>query len=285
MSEARETWLRRRRELVCASDVAAILGFDPNRSAIQVYMEKLGLESAEETELMIRGREFEDPIAWAYTRQTGRYAHNLGSFEIQLHPRAPWLGATLDRVTGARETTAPLQLKMALGSARDWRDEPPLHYQAQVQTEIACFGSSWGAIAALVGPGPLWVQDIVRDDAFMDAALPPLEEFLWRVRRKEPPPVDNSLALEPMRRLYAGGNGRTVELGDDAGQEFTQWIAAKDAVGHAESWAEEMEARLRARLGEATFGTLPGGQVLALKQRKGCATRTLSWFNSRRRRG
>src|SRR5687767_8539180 len=96
LPSARERWLAERRELLTASDVAAVLGVDPRRSPLSVYAEKRGLLEVAETPWMRWGRRVEGAIAEAYADETGRPVRDLG-LEIQRHPDVPWLGATLDR--------------------------------------------------------------------------------------------------------------------------------------------------------------------------------------------
>ncbi len=284
----REQWLQARRELVTASDVAAIIGEDPRRGALAVYAAKVGDVETAETVAMRRGRRFEAAIADDYADQTGRPVSSLGEYEITRHPDIPWLGATLDRLTGGSPSTpgpsgetvlesrmgrvvgtVPLQIKMAIGSAREWKDEPPLHYVVQVQTEMACYGAAWGALAALVGPGPLAAVDLVRDDAFFAALVPQLERFRWHVEKRIPPPADATPGTsKAIRLLWAGEDGATLPLGDEELALVTSWEQAKARVAAAKETSDLIENQLRARLQTASFGALPDGRFLTLKLTK-----------------
>jgi putative phage-type endonuclease len=269
-------WLAARRELITASDVAAVIGEDPRRGALAVYAAKVGDIEQDETVPMRRGRRFEGAIADEYADQTGRPVSDLGAYVIQRHPDIPWLGATLDRVTVGSGSTpapadcdAPLQIKMAIGSAREWKDGPPLHYVVQVQTEMACFGATWGALAALVGPGPLAAVDLVRDDAFFAALVPQLERFRWHVEKRIPPEADATPGTSAaIRRLWAGEDGQTIALGDEDLALVADWEAAKASKSAAEETVELLGNRLRARLQTASFGALPDGRFLTLKLTK-----------------
>ncbi len=281
LHSTREQWLATRRDLVTASDVAAILGVDSRRDAMAVYADKLGAGEVTEIEVMTRGREFEEPIARAYARQTGREVRALSEFEIQTHPDVPWLGATLDRVVAMpgewpltdggvliREKLAPLQLKLAGGSAAEWAEEAPVHYAIQVQIEMACFGSRWGALAGLVATHmPLVTYDFQREDEFLSEAMPALERFRWHVKTRTPPPP-TALSLAPLKRLYPGSNGETLPLDLSALDDVVRWERAKAAAKAADEAVDEIEAKLRARVGEYTFGALPDGSFLTLKTTK-----------------
>lgn len=274
--DARGQWLLARRELVTASDVAALIGEDPRRGPLAVYASKVGDIETAETVPMRRGRRFEGAIADEYQDQTRRPVACLGEYEITRHPSIPWLGATLDRVTVGSAATpapsegkAPLQIKMAIGSAGEWKDEPPLHYVVQVQVEMGCFGSTWGALAALVGPGPLAAVDLVRDDDFLLALVPQLERFRWHVANRIPPEADGKPGTSAaIRRLWAGEDGETVALDAEAAKLVLQWEQAKDRISGAKDTAETLENQLRARLGSASFGALADGSFLTLRLQK-----------------
>lgn len=277
--DPRAAWKAERRHMLTASDVAAVLGEDPRRSAFQVWADKVGDVETEETEAMARGRDFEEAIGRAYGRQTGRPVGSLNPYEIARHPDIPWLGATLDRTTlgtvrspdpfggveiRAGQTIAagtvasgraPLQIKMALGSASEWKDEPPLGYVVQVNIEMACFRAQWGALCALVGPGPLKTIDLVRNDDFLRVALPKLEQFWRLVQRREPPPVDALPGTaEAIRKLWPGANGETVPLDEDAGRLMDHLEAARARIAAAEETERGLANQLRVRMGEASFG-------------------------------
>lgn len=316
---AREQWLMQRRELVTASDVAAILGVDKNRDALAVFADKLGLGETEENEAMLRGRDFEDAIGRTYARQTRRAVSTPGEYEIQIHPIVRWLGATLDRRTLRDESEdetviwIPLQLKMALGSGYEWREEPPRAYVVQVQIEIQCDDKPMGVLAGLVGPGPLSVADILRDQEFFDLALPVLERFLWHVQTKTPPEPQSGLALEPLKRLWPRGDGHTITLTDHTFEPCDGCVSSDrhhlvignchecglppeaHAAGIAATWeskrsegkrleeeSKAAEARLRHMLGGAQYGDLGDGSLIERKIGKRSDTLQRIWPKRRR---
>lgn len=313
----REKWLEARRAPlpdggppIHASEVAAILGYDHRRDPVHVYLDKIGEGESEETEVMARGRDFEDAIARAYVRQTGRAVRDLGAYEIQQHPAIPWLRATLDRVTWASEQIGdlpgelrgnmkivecaeimklgprPLQIKLAGGSAEEWAGpEPPLRYQVQVQVEIACYGSSWGALAALTSMyRPLVTFDLERRDSFIEAALPHLEAFRDCVRRRVPPEPKSAAGLEPIKRLYGppDDDAETPVLDDEALAHANTWEAAKADRATAEDQAKEAEAYLRWRMAGAEWGKLPDGSFLRVAARRDGVTILNRWRPRRR---
>jgi len=274
----RDAWLARRRALVTASDAAAILGVDPRRGPLAVYAAKLGVES-DETEPMAWGRRLEDAIAEAYGAETGREViAPADPYEITVHPELDWLGATLDRTTRGCQASpppvglvagfGPLQLKAVSDWRRkDWLEEPPIHYQVQVQVEMACAGAAWGSLAAFQGiTRPVAWADLVRNDGFLAAALPRLHKFWWRVQRREPPEADGLPGTtEAIRTLWARDDGQTIALDGEALALVGEWDDARALAGTQAGRVRELTNRLRTRMGSATFGALPDGSFLTLK--------------------
>ena len=300
----RDEWLAKRRETmpdggprVQASELPTILWGDQ----LSLYLDKIGQGEDFDSLLLQRGRRWEAVVAEEYAQQTGRFLTDPGAFVIQQHPTIPWLGATLDRVVRwelfavheiapfevrlgpvTEMSSAPLQIKVAMGRAREWEAGPPLPVLTQVQAEIACFGSSWGAIAALTNYfAPLQVFDVERDDEFLALALPHVEEFRDRVRDRRPPEPRSSDALPALRRLYGTGNGETIEL-DQSGQALVvEWERALEAEDSAKEWASECRARLLALMAGASWAKLPDGSTLVQKKHGNGLTLKREWWRRR----
>lgn len=322
--DPRRAWLAKRRESLGASDVAAVLGYDRHRTALQVYASKVGDDEGADSPAMRWGRKAEALVAEMYGEETERPILTPDPYEILAHPDLPWLTATLDRRTlgstkhpeptpfrglGAVVESAPLECKVQHGARGvDWEREPPTGYQMQVMVQLSVTRAPWGSICAAIGwpPKPVW-YDLVRDDEFLAAAVPKLEAFWFGcVVARVPPEPTSHLDLEPLRRLFPAGNGETVPLnrtlllgheyegsphsGDDGGgicvasldavhvcnrREFAhyedpldlvaEWDAARACIVRSAREADRLEAKLRARVGAATFGLLASGDYLHRK--------------------
>lgn len=272
LGDARARWLARRRELITASDVAAILGEDPRRGPLAVYAEKIGALETEENRAMRRGRRLEPVIAEEYSEETGRPVFPLDPYDIVIHPDIPWLGATRDRETagcernpGLADGRAPLELKGVAGqNVRAWKDEPPPYFQVQVQIQMACTGAQWGSLTALLSGLAITWKDLARDEGFLRLAYPRLDEFRLRVLRRDPPDADGLPGTGGiLRALYADGDGETVYLGDDAEQLVDGWEKAKADERDGKARAKRLRNTLMRRIGANSFGNLPDGSWLA----------------------
>lgn len=286
----REQWLEARRNLVTASDAAAILGLDSRRDALEVYCGKLGIADDEDNAAMEFGREAEELVARGYAKLSGRRAWNPcqpGEYRILIHPEHPWLGASIDRLTTddpcGVHVCVPLECKVQHYVRRDeWEPEPPMEYQCQLQIQIAVMGVGSGVLAAAFGWPPRPHFAVCRaDPEFFDLAVPKLLAFHEAVKNRIPPEPRSSDALPALRRLYGTGNGETIEL-DQAGQALVvEWERALEASDSASEWASECRARLLGLMAGASWAKLPDGSTLVQKKHGNGLTLKREWWRRR----
>lgn len=264
----REDWLTARREMLTASDVAAVLGADPRRGPLAVYEAKITGHNMQDNNWLKFGRAVETAIAGLYEVETDRQTEDLGAFEIQEHPDLPWLGATLDRITWRDSDTlpGPLELKHVGDFSRkeNWIDEPPLHYQIQLQMQMACTNSTWGSLAGMFPGYQLAYRDFEFDSELLKGIYPILDKFWDRVLRKDPPPADVlPSTLDVVKRLYGQEDGEAVEL--ECSSLADEWESAREREKIAKEEKKEIEIQLRDKMKTATFGHLNDGTMLTLK--------------------
>jgi putative phage-type endonuclease len=289
----REQWLMERREIITASDAAAILGVDPYRLPSDIYLEKTGLGSVQETEPMRWGKRLENAIAAGYVAKTRRRVHDEVPYEVTRHPDIPWLGATLDRgVTwagysadfpgergpegiGATDLGA-LELK-ATGDASKWDDdESPLAYQIQLTVQMACSRRRWGSLAAFVSIyQPVTCRDHLFDAELFALMVPKLEQFRGYVQRREPPTHDPFwFSHDAIRQLWPADSGESIVLligkEEDGGQNralalVEEWEKHKEAESAARVSRELCENALRLLMQDASTAYLKDGTSLNLK--------------------
>lgn len=263
MTLSREEWLAERRNHIGASDAWKIL----LGRKLEVYEAKVTGYSQEDNDWLKFGRDVEGAIANMYAAKTERVVTDIGYTTINKHPSVPFLGATLDRVVGICQDrpNCPLELKNIgdYSSAKAYQEDPRIDHQIQLQIQMACMGAQWGSLAALFPGYNLVWKDFERNDDFLEAVYPELEDFWKCVVDKTPPPVESHRDLEVFKRLYPADSGETVVI-DDAGM-VDDWIEAKATAKEAEKAAKKYEAHIRAAIGDATWGALPDGTFLALK--------------------
>jgi putative phage-type endonuclease len=132
----RAAWLEARRACLCATDVAAILGLNPYKSPLSVWLEKTGQAEVEEvTAAMKRGTRMERYVAEQYVEETG---YGVTPSQLYRHPRFEQFGATPDyevedapdmrllecktaKWMAARDFGPALHRAVPVADVRDWR--------------------------------------------------------------------------------------------------------------------------------------------------------------------
>lgn len=296
----RATWLAERRKGVGASEVAAILGVDPRRGPLAVYVDKVAEKPSEDDEdYLAFGRDVEAAIARGYSRKTKRPIVGAGALEIVRHPDLPILGATLDfEIEASKECPAPaegvgvLETKAVGFHKRDeWQLEPPLPFVIQVQIQMACRRRAWGSLGALMG-GIFIAEpvDLTPNPEFVRVALAAVAEFWWHVENGVPPPADAKPATrDAIRRLWPGAAGTAIALGSEDLAVVEQWEVAKLRREDAQDDEDRLVNQLAVRLGDAETGYLPDGSafvydvshVKAQLCKGGCGTEIRKAFTRR----
>jgi predicted phage-related endonuclease len=250
---AERTELRRRH--VGSSEVAALFNLSPHTTRLQLYLRKRGELPPElagaDAELDGNERIFwgvylepaigqgvADRMGWSL-RKVRRYVAHPGvpgmgcslDFEIVQHPRGPGVleVKTVDRAT-----------------FRQWEaGRPPIHYELQLQHQLACTGRAWGALGILVGGNELRVVPYLRHEAAI-ARLEREVELFWReVDEGRPPAPVYEADLATLKALYRdAAGGSFLDLRDDqrARELCETYAAAAD---------EERCVQLRKRAAEA----------------------------------
>ena len=271
----RDAWLEERRTGIGASDAAIILGISKWKSPLQLFAEKAGLADIpeEEKDYLSWGHRLEPAIASAYEDETGRLTSDPGDFAIQRNPNVPWQLATIDRWVVAWPDGANLppvdipgipgvlELKTANAFRREeWKDEPPLAYQIQLQHQLAVTGALWGSIAVLIGGQQFMWTDIPRNDSFIEQLLNAEERFWRRVQTKEPPEPDSSQsATKILHALYPRELHDAVDLPIDAVDWDRDRTLAMEIIRTQEAVKRESENRIKFAMGDHAVGILPSG--------------------------
>lgn len=153
----KQEWLRERKNYLGGTDLAAVCGLNPYRTALDVYLDKTSDDISEETNAAMRwGNLLEDVVAKEYAQVTGY------DIEIELntiyHPEHKFLGANIDRWVDrwVNNGTHILECKTAgFTKAKEWgdsgTDQIPESYLVQVAYYAAICDVPKVDIAVLIG--------------------------------------------------------------------------------------------------------------------------------------
>lgn len=256
----REQWLALRRHGIGGSDALAVLGLDPWKTRMEVWLDKTDSEvSREQSDRMRWGQVVEAPIAAWFTERTGVRTRRCG---LLRHGERHWQRVSVDRLTS---DGGLLEVKNTNWHRRgEWEDgEGEIvsdGAEAQAQHAMAVTGLPHAWVCAQVGGEPPVIRRVDRDEAFI-ATLTACEAEFWAlVEARTPPALDGgSAALELAARLYPDAvPGKSVDL--DAGQvallrEYRKEGAVKKA---AESRQDEIKALIEMAMGDAEAALFEG---------------------------
>lgn len=278
----REQWLEARRDGIGGSDAAAILGLDPFKTPLAVYLDKTGeLPDDEPGEAAAWGIRLEDVVADAAVDHINeqRQADGLEPVKarrrnaILAHPERPWMLANIDRETVGYEGGPGILEVKTTGhwAAQTWEDDGdtlPDRYHVQTQHYLAVTGRDHGWIAVLVAGQRLVVEPVERDQELIDALVEVEEAFWKRVANGDPPPAGPA-DEDILKAVYPEARAATkVLLPDEARDLIAQRNAAKAAENAAKDRRKEAENRLRQLIGDAEEAWLPGDNRPAFTYRE-----------------
>lgn len=213
-------WLSARGEGIGASEAAIVLGLGMDTTPHELWEQKVGIRPRPEIGNLLRvryGKAFENHIADAYCKLTGRKVIDHGRYAIWRSPTHPFLSCTLDREIV--EPRGCLEMKSTTFN----REEVPAHQLIQVQLQTYVCGFDYGEVATFVyedawksapelfaalwnvahgkpdpgeveaaiakaSAGRIYITEVDRDDDFLEAALPVLARFWKHVEERKPLP-------------------------------------------------------------------------------------------------
>lgn len=253
----RDQWLAARRSGIGSSDASAVLGLNRWTSPYEVWADKRGLlppdPGSDATEL---GNLLEPIIVGRWSEKAGIPIRKAGLMASRANP---WQLASVDRLAACGGIVEAKSLSWRV--AEEWEDgQTPDHAEVQVQHQLAVTGRSHAHVVGLQD-GRTWLERlIVRDDALIPD-MTKLEAELWQlVVDGVEPPIDGSAATTEAlnARWPATAEVETVLPERAAGLVSLRAEALAD-VALSQTVADIAANELRALMGEATVGYLPGG--------------------------
>ena len=206
-------WLAYRRKGIGGSDVAALLGISPWRTARDLYYDKLNIAAVEDNEnnwvALEMGHLLEPLVAKIFQHRTGYKIYQVK--KMFQHPKYPWMLADVDYFVELPDgTTAILEIKTTNYNAKDhwWLDGEetvPVYYETQGRHYMAVMDVDRCFFCCLYGNNEeeTIIREIRRDEAYEDEMIF-LEQHFWEnhVLAKTPPPYteDGDLVIESVRR-------------------------------------------------------------------------------------
>ncbi len=260
----RDEWLDLRRRGIGGSDAAAILGLNPWKTPMDVWLEKTGEfteDESQDNEKMYWGTVLEDVVAREFMTRTGLKARRRNA--ILKHRKYPFIIANVDRLVIGHK--AGLECKTAgQYSADNWAMGVPDYYMPQVQHYMAVTGYKAWYVAVLIGGQEFKYYKVTRDDSFIRELIQAEIEFWRLVEAKTPPPIDGTKAsTELVKKLYPEAEkGKEIDLPFEAFELIQQYEQAYEEEKRINLIKDEAANRLKEMLGDAERGTIHGRTVI-----------------------
>jgi len=252
----RQEWLQRRKAGIGGSDVGALLGVSPWRTALDVYYDKVGASREEpENENMRIGTALEQFVADRFEQETGRktsrfngllqVGHSIGNVDRLVVPEGARLGSYQNEI----RTNELVECKT---SSNEW-EEVPVHYLAQVQHYMGLDPAFEVASVACLFLGfqkHFQTYRVERDNALIKTMQEAVEKF-WaeHVEKRIPPAPQNE---EDCRRLWEKSEaGKVVEADEALAEVAAQLRDVTLREKELEAQEKELRGKLMAALGDA----------------------------------
>lgn len=261
LNDDRTAWLALRREMVTASDVAAIMGEDTYRSALDVYIDKRVEKAPERLALndpRFLGSVVEQPILQAVAEYHG-WRYRRGGALLRSR-KYPFLGATLDaEVDRGDGVWCDLEGKTT-ELAGSWDEETgqlPTRVLIQAQTQLLVSGAQVAIVFAWLRRWKTATIEVYPNPELHEVIVGYARRFVELVRTETPPRPDGSkAAAKALERLFPREDGSVVRLPPEAVQwteEIRELAAQQKELKERE---EELRNLLRMCIGSATYGVL-----------------------------
>lgn len=157
-----QDWHEARSEGIGGSEIGTLLGLNPWESAYSLWAKKSGLIPTTQTSnfAMRLGQVLEGPILDLWQEQNPEWkVFSTGTYE---DAELPFLHANPDALAQNRETGEWIIIEVK--TARNYWDELPPQYEAQVQHYLSVMGLQRGKLIGLVGMD--WFEEEILRDEF-----------------------------------------------------------------------------------------------------------------------
>jgi putative phage-type endonuclease len=241
----KQEWLRERKNYLGGTDLAAICGLNPYRTALDVYLEKTSDDIAYETNAAMRwGNLLEDVVAKAYSEDTGR------TIEIEpntiYHPEYKFLGANIDRWADNKRRILECKTASFL-KAKEWgdlgTDQIPESYLIQNATYSAVCNIPVVDTAVLIGGQDFRIYTYNRNKELEDKIIKIGVNFWHNHIEKRIPP--KCVSTRDTFNLFPQSNYHEIVAEDNIIQKWEELKAAREEESKIQSAIEKLKTDIQ----------------------------------------
>jgi len=241
----KQEWLRERKNYLGGSDLGAIAGLNPYRTALDVYLDKTSDDIRCETSPAMRwGTLLEDTIAKEYAEVTGQ------TIEIEpntiYHPSMKFLGANIDRWVGDKEYV--LECKTAgFTRGKEWgeegTDQIPESYLVQVAYYAAICAVPKVDIAVLIGGQDFRIYTYERTKELEDKLIKIACNFWHNHIEKMIPP--KCVSTRDTFNLFPQSNYHEIVAESNIIEKLQELKGAKEEESRIQSTIEKLKTDIQ----------------------------------------
>lgn len=247
----RKRWLQERRKGLGGSDIGAVVGLDPYRGPLDVYLDKVGEAPPDEDRADLeRGRALEPLIAKKYALETGRQLFQVRG--LIRHTEYGFLIGTPDRRFLDPKLNEEGMLEIKSQRVRPFtkakREGLPAHFVAQLQWYLALAGRSLGAYALFSAENWEMIAFDVEANAGLQKELLEAGRTFWNDNVLAQRPPTNPYTV-PVEVVKSGTEIRVLDTAEmRAAVRF--YAEARDLEATGKELTGEAKAALKALIGE-----------------------------------
>ncbi|KTT13363.1 alkaline phosphatase [Pseudomonas oryzihabitans] len=255
-----------------SQDAAAALGLDPDKSQLELWLEKTGRQTAsregdpqDDSTSAFWPSVLEPIIAWRYSRSTGRKVRRFSREVSHASSDLPWMVARVEREVLDDEDVQLLVCRaVGAGEVHRWQEGVPVAMRLQVMHLLAVTGKHAADVAVLLGGQQWQIHRIERDETSIAQLIEGERQFWHYLDTDRPPPADGSASAgRALARLYPQDSGARRDFRQQAGllAVYLELKVVRQALQAKQARAEELQQRLHQALGDATYGDFPHGFI------------------------
>jgi|WetSurMetagenome_2_1015567.scaffolds.fasta_scaffold35825_6 putative phage-type endonuclease len=254
-------WLAQRRLGIGGTGISTILGLNPYKTNVDLYLEIIEGTETPMNAAMQRGKDLEELVAQKFAEQENVTLIKPEQ-DIYVHPMFDFIRGSIDRfyVNGSKEKKI-LECKT---TSKNF-DECPEMYKLQLMYYLGITGYSEGAVSILDIPN--WKLEnyyFERNNDLIEWMQSEAEKF-WTnhiIPKIPPEPIDNIDAL----KLYKNHIPEKVcEYGDGNFEDFEHYRKIKEQIKILEKEAEDTKIGLMAIAKDAELIQYKGQTIATIK--------------------
>jgi len=252
--ENKQEWLRERKNYLGGTDLSAIAGLNPYRTALDVYLDKTSDDINEETNSAMRwGNLLEDVVAKAYSEDTG-YFLKIADNPIY-HSKYKFLAANIDRwahdihpFKSEMSTKHILECKTAgFTKAKEWgevgSDSIPESYLIQVTYYAAICDVPKVDIAVLIGGQDFRIYTYERNRELEEKLIKIACNFWHNHIEKRIPP--KCVSTRDTFNLFPQSNYQEIVAEDNIIQKWEELKAAREEESRIQTTIEKLKVEIQ----------------------------------------